>query len=893
MRHSYSIMSTQHPRQLPTGTVTFLFTDIEGSTDLLARHAGGYESLLATHAQILRDAIEAGGGAEVNTEGDAFFAVFPSALGAVGAAADAQRKLASHPWAEDGRVRVRMGLHSGEGRLGGADYVGMDVNRAARIASAAHGGQVLLSDATRALVAQALPDGVGLRDMHEHRLKDLSTPERLWQLEIAGLATDFPTLRTLDARPNNLPTSPTSLIGRQEELRKIEGLLARRRLLTLTGPGGTGKTRLALAAAQELLSRFADGAFFVALEDAQDRATVATEIAAALGVREKPDRDLESGVRHYVRDRELLLVLDNFEQALSAAPLVTELLAAAPGLRLIVTSREVLHLSHEQEFDVPPLRLPDPRNLPAVAALSQYEAVALFIDRATAVRADFAVTSENAPAVAQVCSRLDGLPLAIELAAARVKLLSPQQILRRLERSLALLTGGARDLSGRQRTLRGAIDWSYELLEEPERELFARLGVFAGGWTLEAAEEVSNPDSGLDTLEGLSSLSDKSLVHPAAGDDAEARLEMLQVIREFALEKLDQSPQAEEVRRRHALYVVKLVEMAEPELVRADMRRWHERLRKEEENIRVALRWAVQRGESEVGMQLAGALWRFWHYWALVREGVAWLEPILELPGATQPTAERAKALTALAALVYWQGDARRASVLYEEILDIHRRLGDDAALADTLMDSAWAAAAQGDGRGAFERATQALEQYRRIGDAGGAAGVAAWLQAGAVIMNLGGSIEDAVAAGIVDLETARREGRMQAVAEALGSLALIYKSAGDLPRALEYARAELRQLHELGNIGRHGPFAKLLAKLELATGRAERAVRLAAAAEMWTDILGGELPEALIQAGDPLEDTRALLTPEEHARGVEEGKAMTLDEVVAYALDEPAATAI
>ena len=887
------MMSARRQHQLPTGTVTFLFTDIEGSTDLLARYPAGYESLLATQAQILRDAIDGGNGTEVNTEGDAFFAVFPSAVGAVGAAAEAQRKLTAHPWADDGQVRVRMGLHSGEGRLGGADYVGMDVHRAARIASAAHGGQVLLSDATRALVAQELPVGAELRDMHEHRLKDLPAPEHLWQLEIAGLTKDFPALRTLDARPNNLPLWPTSLIGREEELRKVEALLERRRLLTLTGPGGTGKTRLALAAAHHLLLRFADGAFFVALEDAHDRATVASEIAAVLDVREKPDRDLEAGVRHYLRDRDVLLVLDNFEQALSAAPLVTELLADAPGLRLIVTSREVLHLSDEQEFQVPPLRLPDPRNLPALAALSQYEAVALFIDRATAVRADFAVTNENAPAVAEICSRLDGLPLAIELAAARVKLLAPQAILDRLQRSLSLLTGGAHDLSDRQRTLRGAIAWSYGLLEEEERDLFARLAVFAGGWTLEAAEEVCQPGPGLDTLDGLSSLSDKSLVHATASEAAEPRFDMLQVMREFALEKLDQSPEAEAIHRRHALFVVKLVETAERELVRADMRRWQQRIRQEEENIRVALRWAVARQESEIGMRIAGALWRYWHYWALVREGVTWLEQILDLPGAAEQTAARAKSLTALAALVYWQGGAARASALYDEVLEIHRRLGDERALADTLMDSAWAAAAQGDGQGAFTRANQALEQYRRIGDAGGAARVIAWLQAGAVIMNLGGSLEDAVAAGLEDLETSRREGRVQDVAEALGSLALIYKTAGDLPRALEYALAELRDLHQLGNIGRHGPFAKFLAKLELSLGRPERAVRLAAAAERWTDVLGGELPEALIQAGNPLEDTRALLSPDEHARGVEEGRAMTLDEVVQYALAEATVAAV
>ena len=885
-------MSAGHPRQLPTGTVTFLFTDIEASTRLASTLGDRYGEVIATHHRLLREAIARHRGTDVSTEGDAFFAVFPSAVAAVAATAEAQKALAATTWPDGATVQVRMGLHTGEGNLGGDNYVGLDVHRAARIAAAGHGGQVLLSSSTRTLVAHDLPDDVVLRDMHEHRLKDLPAPEHLWQLEIAGLTTVFATLRTLDARPNNLPQSPTSLIGREDELKKIEQLLERRRLLTLTGPGGTGKTRLALTTAHRLLSRFADGAFFVALEDATDRPTVASEVAGALGVREKPERDLEGSVKDYVRDRELLLVLDNFEQVIDSAPIVTELLAGAPRLKVIVTSREVLRLSDEQEFDVPPLRLPDPRNLPALAALSQYEAVALFIDRAIAVRADFAVTNDNAAAVAEICSRLDGLPLAIELAAARVNVLTPQAILDRLGRSLSLLTGGARDLSGRQQTLRGAIDWSYGLLEEAERTMFARLGVFAGGWTLAAAESVCNPTSelGVDTLDGVSSLSDKSLVHQVSADDeAESRFEMLQVIREFAHEKLQASDEAEQIALRHALDAVQLVEMAEPELVRTEMRRWQRKLRQEGENVRAALRWAIARQETEIALRIAGPLWRYWQYWALIREGVSWLEQTLALPGAEEPTAHRARALNALGGLVYWQGDARRAGLLYAEALEIHRRVGDERSVAGALMDLTWASAAQGDGRGAFENGTQALEQYRRIGDEGGVARVAAWMSAGAVIMNLGGSVEEAVAAGLADFQTARREGRAQDAAEALGSLGLIYKTAGEFPRALEYARAELRELHELGNIGRHGPFAKLLAKLELAVGRPDRAVRLATAAEKWTEVLGGELPEALIGADNVVEDARPLLSPEEHARAVAEGQAMTLEEVVEYALEETA----
>jgi predicted ATPase len=593
-------------------------------------------------------------------------------------------------------------------------------------------------------------------------------------------------------------------------------------------------------------------------------------------------------VKDFLRERELLLVLDNFEQVVSAAPLVADLLAGSPRLRVVVTSRTVLHVSAEQEFGVPPLELPDRHHLPPLAALSQYAAVALFIERARAVRPDFDVTNENAPAVAEICSRLDGLPLAIELAAARIKVLSPEAILDRLERRLPVLASAGQDLPARQRTLWGAIDWSYELLDEAERRLFARLAVFVGGWTLEAADEVCNPGAelGIDTLDGLASLADKSLIHPVSGDDGESRFGMLQVINEFADKRLDGEPDAGELRRRHAHHCLALAEEAEPELRRSALRRWQYRLRRDEGNLRAALRCAIEGGDVEVGLRTAGALWDYWHYWAELREGRGWLESLLALRAAAMAGPARAKALGGLAGLVYWQGDPDRAWALYEEALAIYRQIGDDAMIAHALFDSAWAAAARRDLASVEARAREAMELYRRAGDTSSADLVDAWLRIEPLVTGLGGDVKTAAQAVHEALAVSRQLGRTHDAADWLTAFAFVYRMAGDTERSTVAAQDAVRTWHELGNLGRLPVLFKALASLALAQGRLERAVRLGVAAERYNAEIGGELSDVFGHLGDPVEEARPLLGPAEHGRASDEGLSMGLEELVAYAVE-------
>jgi predicted ATPase/class 3 adenylate cyclase len=509
------------PRPLtphPSGTVTFLFTDIEGSTRLWEEQPEAMREALARHDALLRDAINAHGGVVFKTMGDQFCAAFTTAPAALAAALAAQRDLSGegaplvgalpdtglmgalpgtegHPRGVP--LRVRMALHTGAAEAREGDYLGPPLNRVARLLEAGHGGQVLLSQSTFDLARDHLPEGVSLRDLGEHRLRDLARPERIFQPVAPDLPADFPPLSTLDARPHNLPAQVTPLIGREKEVAAGQHVLRQEavRLVTLTGAGGTGKTRLGLQVAAELLDQFSAGVFFVALAPISDPGLVASAIAQTLGVRELGGTPLLESLKAHLRDQQLLLLLDNFEHLLAAAPLVAELLAAAPRLKVLLTSRAVLHLRGEKEFPVPPLALPDPKHLPPVgadlvSALSQYAAVELFIQRALDVKPEFVVTNENAPAVAEICVRLDGLPLAIELAAARIKLFPPEALLARLGSRLTLLTGGARDLPARQRTLRDAIAWSYDLLGESEQRLFRRLAVFVGGCTPEAAEAV-------------------------------------------------------------------------------------------------------------------------------------------------------------------------------------------------------------------------------------------------------------------------------------------------------------------------------------------------------------------------------------------------------------------
>jgi predicted ATPase/class 3 adenylate cyclase len=700
-------------RKLPHGTITLLFTDIEGSTRLL-RDVGSelYAEILEEHRRLIRDAFARRNGYEVGAEGDGFLAVFVSASDAVAAAVDAQRALAAHAWPGGKAPSVRMGLHSGEPVATAEGYAGIDVHRGARIGAAAHGGQIVVSAATQELLRERLPKEVSLRDLGEHRLRDLGRPERLFQVVVGGLPDVFAPLRTLESRPTNLPPQATPLIGRRRELSELEDLLRQpnRRLITLTGPGGTGKTRLALQSAADALDQFRDGVFFAGLEGLTDPELVLATIAQILGVRQREDKTLEHHLTQFLSGKELLLVLDNFEQVIEAAPFVGGLSASAEQLRILVTSREPLRVAAETEYPVAPLGLMSAVNGDPVGS----DAVALFVERARVARPEFELVPENAAVVSEICARVDGLPLAIELAAARSRVLSPPALLRRLDRGLTLLSGGPRDAPARHRTLRGTIDWSYRLLAEPEQRLYARLSVFAGGSTLDAVDAVCRPadELGLDPLDGLERLVQTSMARSVDQPSGETRFVMLETLREYARERLDESGEAAVIRGRHAEFFAGDPLDAERFWPPEETPERFRHLNAEVDNVRAALDWGHET-RSPLELQLAVLYQR--SDAVFPAEGRTRLERAFANPAPERPQL-RARALAAVGGLCTLQGDLVSARRYMEECVALYRELHDEYGESVALGNLEVVAALGGDEREGVRLAGEFEALARRTG---------------------------------------------------------------------------------------------------------------------------------------------------------------------------------
>jgi predicted ATPase/class 3 adenylate cyclase len=876
--------------ELPSGTVTFLFSDIEGSTRLVQALGAAWPAQLERHRELLSDAFTRHGGVPVGSEGDSLFVVFPTASGAVEGAIEGQRALAAEPWPSGSEVRVRIGMHSGEASLATDTYVGLDVHRAARIAAAGHGGQVLISDSTRALVEHTLPEQVQLRDLGEHRLKDLAAVERLWQLVAPGLETDFPAIGSLDATPNNLPTRLTTFLGREREIAEVSRALADARLLTLTGPGGTGKTRLSLEVAVRTMSRFPDGVWFVELSPISEPELVLPTIAQTLGLPDRGGRTPLERLVDHIGDKRVLLVLDNFEQVVSAATDIGDLLSRSPNVTALVSSRSVLHVYGEQEYPVPPLGLPDPRHLPDdLGALRQYEAVALFIERARAIKPDFAITNENAAAVAEICVRLDGLPLAIELAAARIRILPPHQMLSRLESRLSLLSGSlaVRDVPARQQTLRGAIEWSHDMLDEADRALFAGLSVFVGGARLEAVERVCGDEVDGEVLDALASLVDKSLLRQAEGIEGEARFTMLETIREFAIEQATERGRWEDLRRRHAEFFCEVAETAAGPIMGSAKRSWLDRLEQEHDNLRAALSWATDSGRADIALRMSAALWRFWQMRGHLAEGVERVSAALALPGAGELPALRANALNAAAGLTYWQADTDRSREWYEEEIATRRALGDRAGLAEALygLSFTWSFAAGGadsDERRSETIVSEALEIFRELDDR---AGIARCLWALANIAWITRSNQRAMSFASEALPIFREMDDRFMVGWTVYTMALydLNQEPFDLDRAEARLAESLRIFAEADDVSGYALVLDALALLAQRRGDRERAARLSGGVAGLERVTGTglNLPNRKILGFEPhrLRDDPDLVA------AWDEGEQLPFNELVDYAL--------
>lgn len=814
---------------LPSGTLTFLFTDIEGSTELWEEHPQAMRQVMVRHDEIIEARVAANQGQIVRPrgEGDSRFAVFPIAADAVRAAVEIQQALAEAFSVDPISLKVRIGMHTGPADLRMGDYYGSTVNRGARIRGIGYGGQCLLSQVTAELVQDNLTSGVELLDMGVHRLKGLQREERIFQISIPGLPDQFPPLKSLSTFQNNLPVPPTPFIGRATILQEVMALLQQpqARLVTLTGPGGTGKTRLSLEVGAELLEDHPQGVYFVDLAPITDPALVATTIAHAMGIREGGGRPPLENLKDFLADRRMLLLLDNFEQIVEAAPLVAELLAAAPELNLLVTSRIALQIRGEREYPVSPLSLPEDEHPDSSENLLESEAIQLFVQQAQAVKPDFQLTSQNAKALVDICRRLDGLPLAIEIAAARIRMLPPSVLLKRLDQSLQLLVGGAKDLPGRQQTLRSAIDWSFNLLGPEVQKLFVRLSVFAGGFNLESVEAICNPQADLEVFAGVETLLENNLIRQVDSVSDEPRFDMLQTIREYAGEKLVEVGELGDLQRAHGLHFSQKAEQMGAEIYGSAAVHWLDRIDEEHDNLRAALAWAL--GDQEglpAAVQICMGLFWFWYRYGHFHEGREWCERTEAAARSLNVPELHALTLAVAGMMAMWEGDLHVAGERLEQSLRLRQELKDEPGLAITQMAYGIVLLNQGRDVEAYPHLVGATELFDQTGDD--------WYKA-TTLVHLAN-----VALGLGDFEQAHARldqampmvdaiGDAWQVAFALNNYGEIARAQGDYATAEGYYRQTKEQYREADAMGDQARLVHTTAYLAVHKGEYEHAREL------------------------------------------------------------------
>lgn len=916
---------------LPNGTVTFLFTDIEGSTKLAQQFPNAMPALLARHHEILHQAIHAHNGYVFQLVGDSFAVAFHSASDALNAALEAQRVLQKEAW-DPAPVFVRMGIHTGAAELleGGSKEIKYSAYAAIatsqRIMSVGHGGQLLLSQTARDLVRDRLPEQAELRDMGECRLKDVLEPQRLYQLVVPDLLADFAPLNTLETFTNNLPTQLTSFIGRQDEINAVTNLLAEHRMVTPTGSGGCGKTRLALEVANHVQANFTDGTWFIELAPIADPALVPQTVIATLNLRQDSVRSGLQVLTDYLRMRNSLLILDNCEHLIeSCAQLCEALLRGCPKLKIIATSREALGIGGETPYRVPSLKTASPEHLPPLETLATLDSIRLFLDRAAVAKSDFRLTPENARFIAQICYRLDGIPLAIELAAARVKVLSPEQIAGRLDDRFRLLTGGSRTALPRQQTLRAMIDWSYSLLSEAEKVLFRRLAVFAGGWTMEAAEQVCDDEhGGMEILDLLTRLVDKSLVitEEVAG---ETRYHRLETIRQYSREKFFETAEVEALRNRHLAYYVQFSEYAEKEIQRRERFLWVQRLKAELDNVRAAMAWGFEKNPDSA-LKIAASMIHFWTVGGYSSaEGFRWLKNLEHFQANTpEQSLLRAKALCGLSFIYMSLGNNLNAKRLAEESIALYRQsenteglafalrvyamplesLGERAQAETALKESLALARIENndyivasvlnilarvtiDLYGDVATALQYTEQALRISQEAGIEYTAA----------LAYEIKGVIAVHSGEYETARalfekaerdfeQVGADFNVLLTKANLAHLERQHGNPQRAFEIYCATIVAFRDVGQIGAVAHQLECFGFLALAQAQYARALQLFAAANALRE-KGSMLmtPDEQVYFDEQLKIGHEQLGEAEFKKAWESGRAMNMDRAIAYAI--------